>query len=267
MTLATLMSIREKNAVNLDDIMERFCAWLYNGDYTPSGETFDEGITCSEAISRYRQTKDCQTCGRTGEHANGNGALMRIMPVCLFAYEKQKAAGMTDAEAIALIDSVSALTHNHLRNRIACGLYYFITREILDGKADERGLFDCLQAGLDKGFSFYEADEGNETELSFYARLRSLAALRETAEASIKSSGYVVDTIEAAVWSLVRTKSFSDALLTAVNLGDDSDTVAAIAGGLAGLYYGYDSIPREWLSAIIRREWIEGLCDGAGRSC
>jgi len=72
----------------------------------------------------------------------------------------------------------------------------------------------------------------------------------------------VVDALEAAVWSLVNTDSFDDALLKAVNLGDDTDTVGAIAGGLAGLFYGYDAIPEDWLAAIQRREWIEGLCVG-----
>ncbi len=80
-------------------------------------------------------------------------------------------------------------------------------------------------------------------------------------EDSIRSSGYVVDTLEAAVWALVNSGSFRDVLLKAVNLGDDTDTVGAIAGGLAGLLYGYDAIPGDWLEAIQRREWIESLCE------
>ena len=72
----------------------------------------------------------------------------------------------------------------------------------------------------------------------------------------------MVDALEAAVWSLVNTNSFEDALLKAVNLGDDTDTVGAIAGGLAGLFYGYDAIPEEWLAEIQRREWIEEICVG-----
>ena len=78
--------------------------------------------------------------------------------------------------------------------------------------------------------------------------------------AKIRSTGYVVDSLEAAIWSLIQTDSFREALLTAVNLGDDADTIGAIAGGLAALYYGYESIPEEWLSVIKRREWIEDLC-------
>lgn len=80
-------------------------------------------------------------------------------------------------------------------------------------------------------------------------------------EQEIKSSGYVVDSLEAAIWSLIKTGSLRDCLLTAVNLGDDTDTIAAIAGGLAGIYYGYENIPSEWLDVIKKREWIENLCD------
>ena len=90
----------------------------------------------------------------------------------------------------------------------------------------------------------------------------SLIRLSGIPEDEIKSSGYIVDSLEAAIWSLLITDSFEDALLTAVNLADDSDTVGAIAGGLAGLYYGYESIPKEWLDVIQRRKWIEELCKG-----
>ena len=79
-------------------------------------------------------------------------------------------------------------------------------------------------------------------------------------ETSIKGSGYVLEAFEAAVWSLLQADTYKDSILTAVNLGDDTDTVAAIAGGLAGLYYGYDNIPEEWRNCIIEKEWIEELC-------
>ena len=92
--------------------------------------------------------------------------------------------------------------------------------------------------------------------------MRDLEAFSSLPEDSIRSSGYVVDVLEAAVWALDNSGSFEEALLKAVNLGDDTDTVGAIAGGLAGLFYGYDTIPEDWLAAIQRREWIEGLCEG-----
>ncbi len=85
-------------------------------------------------------------------------------------------------------------------------------------------------------------------------------------ETQIRSTGYVIDTLEAAVWCLITTQSFEECLLKAVNLGDDADTTGAVAGGLAGLYYGYDAIPREWLAVLQKREWVEELCTWDYRS-
>ena len=130
---------------------------------------------------------------------------------------------------------------------------------ILAGKGT---LNDRLQVGLNTGFTFYEQYLADHENLEYYGRLRDLSSFALLPEDSIRSSGYVVDALEAAVWCLVNADSFETALLKAVNLGDDTDTVGAIAGGLAGLYYGYDTIPAEWLAAIQRREWIEGLCEG-----
>ncbi len=98
------------------------------------------------------------------------------------------------------------------------------------------------------------------SEDNHFGRLRDLKSFRGTEENKIKSTGYVVATLEAAVWCLLNTDSFRDCLIKAVNLGNDADTVGAVAGGLAGLFFGYDQIPEEWLSAIQRRDWIEEMC-------
>ena len=178
---------------------------------------------------------------------------MRIMPACLYAYTHEA----DEIEALRIVHVVSGLTHNHLRSLMGCGLYYFCVREVLDGTGTLR---ERLQNGLKKGFAFYEKDILNRVDLSLYARMKDLSGFGALPEQEIRSSGYVVDSLEAAVWCLVNTDSFAECLLMAVNLGDDTDTIAAIAGGLAGLYYGYDSIPKEWLEVIQKRDWIEGLC-------
>ncbi len=253
MALAALDSIRELGEVDLEDIMTSFVDWYEEGEYTPFGEAFDMGNTCSLAIEKFESEQDPMTCGGTSERSNGNGSLMRIMPACLYAYDRK----LSTEAAVKTVHEVGGLTHNHLRAKIACGLYYFCMKEILDG---EGSLEERLQRGLDAGFSFYEKDIVNRVELAYYGRLRNLEEFASVPEAGIKSTGYVVDSLEAAVWSLIRTDSFKDCLLTAVNLGDDSDTVGAIAGGLAALYYGYEGIPEEWLAVIKRREWIEDMC-------
>ena len=253
MALAALDSIRELGEVDLEDIMTRFVDWHEDGEYTPFGEPFDMGNTCSLAIEKFEREHDSMTCGGTSERSNGNGSLMRIMPACLYAYDRK----LSIADAVKTVHEIGGLTHNHLRAKIACGLYYFCVRAILDRKGT---LIEQLQKGLDEGVAYYEKDIAGRVELSYDGRLGNLEEFAAVPEDEIKSSGYVVDSIEAAVWSLIRTDSFKDCLLTAVNLGDDADTVGAIAGGLAALYYGYEGIPEEWLAVIQRRDWIEELC-------
>ncbi len=265
LTLATLVSIQGNGSLNPADIMFRFALWLTEGEYTPFGEAFDNGLMTTEAITRYMKERDIGTCGGRMEYDNGNGSLMRILPVCLYCYEQQNKGEMTDEEAVYAIHQVSGLTHNHMRAKIACGLYYFMIRAILRGKQDVRGadadLIGALQQGIDEGAAFYRRNLSCAAELSHYGRLLDLYAFRDVPSSGIRSTGYVVDTLEAAVWSLLKTNTFGDALLTAVNLGDDTDTVGAVCGGLAGLFYGCEDIPGEWLRVIRRRGWIERLCE------
>ena len=249
MTLATLASIKEKQGIDCDDIMECFIRWIRKGEYTPAGKAFDQGITCMEAITNYEKYRDYNTCGKTGEWANGNGALMRIMPVCLYAYEKVKDNSWGLKEAVECVHQVSALTHNHLRSKIACGMYYFMVTELIAGTGS---LAERLQCGINHALDYYRKNAENHTELAYYERLFCLQEFAKCSEDEISSSGYVVDSLEAAVWSLITTDSLETALLKAVNLGDDADTVGAIAGGLGTLYYGRESVPQEWGDAIVK---------------
>lgn len=253
LTIATLESISNKNEINYEDIMENFADWLVEGKFTPFGYAFDQGNTCTRAITKYMINNDVERCGITGEWANGNGALMRIMPVCLFVYEKIKDRLMTEEKAILCVEKASALTHNHLRSRIACGIYYFLVKAILQDK----GAFpEVISKGLQEAKEFYTKDISNFTELAHYGRMFETESFRQLPVEEIKSTGYVVDSLEAAVWSLLQTTSFKEAALCAVNLGKDTDTVGAIACGLAGLYYGYEGIPSEW---ILKIQCVEGI--------
>ena len=258
MTLATLDSIREIGSVVPSDIMLCFVSWLKNGAYTPFGRAFDEGNTCSGAINAFDRTKDWKTCGRTGEMANGNGALMRILPVCLhFVEQWQNGRKHHIDKVIKAVHQVTALTHNHLRAKIGSGIYYFLVREVILGKGS---LTKRLQKGMNKANDYYAEDDLYLQEFSYYGRMRDLKEFSAIPEDQIKTKGYVVFTLEAALWCLINTSSYQECMLKAVNLGDDADTVAAVAGGLAGLYYGYDKIPEEWLSTLQKREWVEGFC-------
>ena len=257
LTIALLESIRRVGKIDLDDIMGNFMKWLYDGEFTPYGESYDIGRGTMQAINRYSKNRKAKKCGGDEEWNNGNGSLMRIMPACLYCSVMESSGMYSDRDAIDVIHSVGGLTHAHIRSNIACGLYFFMAKYILfrEGSLQER-----IQEGLTQGFAFYESYLADKENLHYYDRLKDLETFKSLPAEKIKSTGYVVDALESAVWSLITTDSFDQALLKAVNLGDDTDTVGAIAGGLAGLYYGYDSIPEEWLSAIKRREWIEDMC-------
>ena len=257
MTLATMDSIRETGKINYPDIMERFYRWTFLGEYTPAGKAFDQGNTCLEAIGNYLREKDYRTCGKTGKWANGNGALMRIMPACLYAYEKVLHEEWDLTQALECVHQVSALTHNHLRSKLACGIYYFMIKYIIEGS---QSLSERLQAGIDDAVRFYRGNPANHEELAYYTRLFDLGEFAKNTDDTINSTGYVVDSLEAAVWSLITTDTVEESLLKAVNLGGDTDTIGAITGGLAGLFYGYDSIPTEWRTQIIKEEEIISLC-------
>ena len=258
LTLAALSSINELGRIDCEDIMKRFVDWYDNGAYTPFGYAYDIGCTCEMAICNYKFTHDNKTCGLDDERSNGNGSLMRIMPACLFVYEKVMSSDMTEEQGVELIHEVSSLTHAHLRSKMACGIYYFLVKNILNysGTLQER-----LQAGIDEAMNYYRKDIGNLVQLAFYHRLMNLEKFKNIPVDMIKSGGYAVETIEAAVWCLLNTDNLKDCLLKAVNLGHDTDTVAAVAGGLAGLYYGYESIPEDWFEKIQKRNWIRRMCE------
>ena len=257
LTLALLDSIRRKKTIDLDDIMENFMKWLYDGEFTPYGQSYDIGRGTMAAIYEYKKHRKAKKCGGDDEGNNGNGSLMRILPVCIFCSEKKSSGEFSDQDVIKTVHAVGGLTHAHIRANIACGLYFFMVHHILTGSGS---LPELLQAGLTEGFAFYESYLADKENLHYYDRLRDLEVFSRTPEEKIKSSGYVVDSLEAAVWSLITTDCFDRALLKAVNLGKDTDSVAAIAGGLGGLYYGYSAIPEDWLAVIKRRDWIEEMC-------
>ena len=259
MALAELDSIRTVGTIDYTDMMERFSRWCMYGEYTPFGEVFDIGIATSRALMNYAKGIAPLESGGKTEWDNGNGSLMRILPVCLYLFERQKKVCTSENESIYIIHAVSALTHAHVRSQMACGIYYFLVKAILE---EEGSLENRLQKGMDRAYQYYRQDLSNHRELENYKRLADLSEFKENPKEGIKSSGYVVDTLEAAVWCLLHSHSYKETVLMAVNLGEDTDTIGAVAGGLAGLYYKEEGIPQEWTQVLQRREWIEEVLQG-----
>lgn len=229
-------------------IMDNFARWACLDEYTPTGEMFDIGHSCYDAIKRYLESdrSDALGCGGRGERENGNGSLMRIHPFSLYTWFNKE-----DCEAV--IDNASALTHAHDRSKLACRIYTNILHCLL-GSPSKYSVKSALRMAKCKYIG--------HTEYSHFERLFS-DYFDKLPREEIKSSGYVVNTLEAAVWCLLTTDNYSDCVLKAVNLGEDTDTTAAVAGGLAGALYGYDAIPVCFRNALIKREYIEDICEKA----
>lgn len=236
MTLATVESIKRLGRIDPADIMNNFFKWLWRSEFTPFGKVFDVGGTTRCAIDEYAYGCDPLKCGRKNRMDNGNGALMRILPLAFVEHKGKD------------VEKVAGLTHAHEISQTACRLYVHLAHLILEDKPIKEAI--CSLAYL--------------PPVAHTDEFKRIAYIGELNRAEIKSSGYVVDTLEAALWCLWNTNTYRDCVLLAVNLGEDTDTVAAVAGGLAGILYGCGGeggIPEEWISQIARKDWIKGLCD------
>ncbi|WP_238457786.1 ADP-ribosylglycohydrolase family protein [Desulforamulus ferrireducens] len=230
-----------------EDIALRFLRWYREGYWTPFGEAFDIGGATREAMEQLMAGIPPLEAGPNHERSNGNGSLMRILPAVLYF------AHAPESEMLQRVCEVSRITHGHPRSQLACCLYALLVKELLAGKAP----LEAYREMRDKESIFIGTPM--EKELPHFQRLLS-GLLPSLPEGAIKSGGYVVDTLEAAIWCLLNHTDFRSTLLAAVNLGEDTDTVGAVTGGLAGVLYGKSAIPAEWLAVISGYQDIEALC-------
>ena len=199
---------------------------------------------------KYTRGKVALECGGKSERDNGNGSLMRILPAALWCKEKLEPE---------FIYKLSSLTHAHLRSKMACFMYASLIVEILNSNGEEKKAI--VEHSLMTCKKYFEStmDEATAHEMDIYARLWDVDKFAVLKANEIRSSGYVVDTLEAAIWCFLQTENYKDCVLKAVNLGDDTDTVGAVAGGLAGAFYGLDAIPEKWIQVLPKLEWICSL--------
>jgi len=239
--------------------------WFDEGYMTPHGEVFDFGSTTARAMDRLRQGIPAEDAGLDDENSNGNGSLMRILPVGLRAF------GLQDRDILTLAAGYSGITHAHPRSRLACGYFSVLAGSILrrvyvDGEpADAHATLRWALSALADLNPSYPRQYGLADEQDHFDRLLS-SEFADLPASGILSDGYVVHTLEAAVWCVLTTSSYQDAVLKAVNLGDDTDTTACVAGGLAGLLYGMESLPADWLAAIQNTDLVYGVVDSFAKT-
>jgi ADP-ribosyl-[dinitrogen reductase] hydrolase len=222
----------------------RFLRWADHGAYTPDGDgRFDIGTTTSAALSRLRSGTAAEEAGGTDAHSNGNGSLMRILPLALVERD------VSDEVVVEHARRSSSITHGHPIARTACALYVLVARRLLSGMDPATALTDAtvmlrriLGAGAEPGHS-----------------IAALDVIEGWTERS--GSGYVVDSLWSAWDAFAGAGSYRETVDRAIRYGNDTDTTAAIAGGLAGSFWGIDGIPRDWLARMRGREVVDPLVD------
>lgn len=243
LTLCTVDSLLNRE-FDLTDMGERFVRWMNSGLWTSWGEPFDVGMATSDALLRIANGTAAAQAGGRSEDSNGNGSLMRILPVVLrFAPEPIESFA-------SRVGQVSAITHGHARSQMACVFYGLVVRQLLLGWRNS--------AALDSARVEFTGWYERSVEFSRFRHILE-DDLVSLPEAEIVSTGYVLHTLHASLWCLLTTQNFQDCVLKAVNLGGDSDTTGCVAGGLAGVAYGIKPIPADWINQLARKGDVDCL--------
>lgn len=228
-----------------EDMGKRFVAWSRGELWTPHGRVFDIGVTTSRALAKIAMGVRAEVAGSDRESSNGNGSLMRIIPVSL------RFAHRPTGDLIRRIHLASALTHRHPRSQLACALFSLVIRELLKGKSPTQ----AFVRATGEFQSFHEPDPSWSAELDHFQPILT-GDLARRPESQIESGGYVIHTLTASLWCLLTTRSYRECVLKAVNLGGDTDTTGCVAGGLAGVCHGFSDIPESWIRVLARQEEV-----------
>lgn len=241
LTLCLIENITE--GYSLERLVEKFIRYYRNGYLTPFGEVFDIGNATRVAIEKMIQGETPEKCGGNTEMDNGNGSLMRVLPLAYYLKE------MSPMKKKKIIEEVSSLTHAHSRAKLACIIYVEYAINLINGNNKS----DAYKQTINFVEKYCHEDYKEERHNFKRILKENIASLREE---NINSTGYVVDTLEASLWAFMTTNDYKEAILKGINLGGDTDTIAAIIGGLSGIYYGITSIPDTWLQCLARKRDI-----------
>lgn len=285
MALAAMASIVDERCVNFEKIMQYFILWYERAFFTTDGDRFDCGGTIRKALETFKRNGDIITCGPMDDSASGNGSLMRILPFAMY-YADGLLKG--DIDAINNIAMASGLTHNSLLCREICIVYSTVLAYVASkrdyGNCKEQGscaaqgnskeningidskeiiLQESLELGLNNVKKYCENAGIREADdrIAFIKDISRLHLIDSDNIAELPSDGYVLDSFRAAFWCFMETDSYKECVLKAVNLGKDTDTTAAIAGALAGIYYTEKDIPKDWKKTTIKTKDIITTCE------
>ena len=249
MTLCLAESLLD-SPFDIHQLANRFINWYNHAYWTAHNNVFDIGGTTHQAINNLENKISPLISGPDQEESCGNGSLMRILPLVIILND------LNHKERFKIISEVSGVTHGHIVTKVVCYLYLDLALNLISGKSPLEAYLKTCAESKDLVEKILP-EEKVYTIFSFFLD----GDLHNKVEMDIQSTGYAVYTLEAAVWCLLNSNSYSESVLKAVNLGGDTDTTAAVCGGLAGILYGYESIPKEWMNTLVKREEILKLAD------
>lgn len=236
---------------DLEKIGQSFVKWNKFGHWTAHGRLFDIGGTTRHSIARLIKGESARFSGNIFEEDNGNGSLMRTLPLAFYFKDEENIEKLYQ-----VVKEVSSITHGHFRSVFACFIYVIFAIELIKEKDKKDAYHHTQRITLE----FAENQGFNPKEIQLFDRVLK-NDISKYDEDTISSGGYVLHSLEASLWCFLNSESYSEAVLKAVNLGEDTDTTGAITGGIAGIYYGFENIPEEWINVLVRKEDIEKLSE------
>jgi ADP-ribosylglycohydrolase len=233
---------------DIHNLANKFIKWKNEGYWTATGEVFDIGNTTRQSIINLSEGIHPTISGGLDEIDNGNGSLMRILPLVILLKD------LSIENRFNLVKEVSSITHAHTRSVISCFYYLEFALQIMEGN-DKFEIYENLKRTVSE---FLNSNEIYNDELIHFKRLLN-GNIHELEEDTIQSGGYVIQTLEASIWCLLTSDNYEVSVLKAVNLGGDTDTTGAVTGGLSGLLFGFESIPKLWVASIRKINEINKL--------
>ncbi len=233
--LALLDSLCSRAPFDLQDFSARMLRWYQDGEYTPDGRVFDIGLQTRAALERIAAGAHPLHASENSESMNGNGALMRVLPVAFMP--------LRDADLVWVARLQGVPTHAHLRSQLCCAFYTLLVVELVHGS----GKADALARAAKKLRALTPMEEQPELERVLHR------------PATMNGSGYVLDSLWSAWHSFEQGMDVKSTLRAAVAMGNDTDTTACLAGGLAGAYWGQDAIPLDWIAQLKGRQLVHRL--------
>ena len=247
MTIASMSSfINNQGRIDYEDQLHQFVRWWETGEYCCYKYPFGLGGNISDALKRHRMGCPALMCGGRQIMDNGNGALMRILPFPLYCVFHQ----LSYEETAAIAGNGSAITHGHEISRICCFIWTEYLRSI------------CENANIETATEYIENlpfQQWFSSETIESVRFIADKKVRALTEDDIGQTGYVVDTLYSALFSLYHSDSFEEAIKNAINLGYDTDTAGAVTGSAAGIIYGAETFPARWITNLRKRDDLEDL--------